>query len=271
MPVLESRGLVARCRAGDDDAWRELVERHARYVHAIAVRAYGLQPADAEDVFQETFARAYEHLDRLRDDDAIGAWIGQVSRRLALARVRARARESPAGTDGLPERAEPDRRLERLDEALTVHAAMDALAGPCREVLDRFSPATRAPRRSAWRWGYRPGRWPAASRAASGGCARNSWEETRRLRALDGMDSGTVPSETELAELISELPPAPAGWVRAAVELPRLRRELDRLAALCMADADVRAHTLADLERALRDAGLRATPVAVRLARERLQ
>jgi len=57
------------------------------------------------------------------------------------------------------------------------------------------------------------------------------------------MDSGTVPSETELAELISELPPAPAGWVRAAVELPRLRRELDRLAALCMADADVRAHT----------------------------
>jgi len=50
-----------------------------------------------------------------------------------------------------------------------------------------------------------------------------------------------------------------------------LRRELDRLAALCMADADVRAHTLADLERALRDAGLRATPVAVRLARERLQ
>ena len=85
------------------------------------------------------------------------------------------------------------------------------------------------------------------------------------------MDSGTVPSETELAELISELPPAPAGWVRAAVELPRLRRELERLATRCMADADVRAHTLADLERALRDAGLRATPVAVRLARERLQ
>ena len=85
------------------------------------------------------------------------------------------------------------------------------------------------------------------------------------------MDPSTAPSESELAELISELPPAPAAWLRAAVELPRLRRELDRLAALCAADAKVRAHTLADLESALGDAGLRATPVAVRLARERLQ
>ena len=85
------------------------------------------------------------------------------------------------------------------------------------------------------------------------------------------MDPDAAPTETELAELISELPPAPADWVRAAVELPRLRRELDRLAALCAADAELRAHTLADLESALRDAGLEATPVAVRLARERLQ
>jgi len=85
------------------------------------------------------------------------------------------------------------------------------------------------------------------------------------------MDPGTAPSETELAELISELPPAPAGWVRAAVELPGLRRELDRLAALCAADAELRARTLADLERTLGDAGLSATPAVVRLARERLQ
>jgi len=85
------------------------------------------------------------------------------------------------------------------------------------------------------------------------------------------MDPGGAPTETELAELIFELPPAPADWVRAAVELPRLRRELDRLGALCAADAELRAQTLADLESALRDAGLSATPVAVRLARERLQ
>ena len=85
------------------------------------------------------------------------------------------------------------------------------------------------------------------------------------------MEHDAAPTETELAELISELPPAPADRLRAAVEPPRLRRELDRLAALCAADAQVRAHTLADLERALREVGLSPTPAAVRLAQARLQ
>ena len=84
------------------------------------------------------------------------------------------------------------------------------------------------------------------------------------------MEHDTTPTETELAELISELPPAPADWLRAAVELPRLRRELDRLADLCAADAQFRAHTLADLQSALREAGVTPTPAAMRLARERL-
>jgi RNA polymerase sigma-70 factor, ECF subfamily len=131
-------GLVARCRAGDDDAWRELVEGHAGYVHAIAVRGYRLQPADAEDVFQETFARAYEQLDRLRGDDAIAAWIGQVARRLALACLRSRARDAPAADENVSEGGELDARLERLDDAASVHAAMAALPGDCREILDRF-------------------------------------------------------------------------------------------------------------------------------------
>jgi hypothetical protein len=84
------------------------------------------------------------------------------------------------------------------------------------------------------------------------------------------MERETDLSEAELAELISELPPAPADWVQAAVELPRLRRELDRLAALCASDAQVRAQTLADLEAALRSVGVTPTPAAVRLAQERL-
>ena len=60
--------LVARCRTGDDDAWGLLVERFARYVHAILTRAFTLPTHAAEDAFQEVFARAYEQLDRLRDD-----------------------------------------------------------------------------------------------------------------------------------------------------------------------------------------------------------
>ena len=66
MHVVESDAqLVARCREGDDDAWRELVERFSRYVYAIAVQAFRLPQSDAEDVFQEVFARAYENLPKL--------------------------------------------------------------------------------------------------------------------------------------------------------------------------------------------------------------
>ena len=68
---LSDAQLVGRCRNGDAAARNELVERFSRYVYAIAVRAYRLPEHDAEDVFQEVFARAYERLGSLRDDDAI--------------------------------------------------------------------------------------------------------------------------------------------------------------------------------------------------------
>ncbi|HEX2482768.1 MAG TPA: hypothetical protein VHQ69_12880, partial [Methylomirabilota bacterium] len=54
--------LVARCRTGDHDAWRELVDRFSRYVYAIAIQGFKMSEHDAEDVFQEVFTRAYEHL-----------------------------------------------------------------------------------------------------------------------------------------------------------------------------------------------------------------
>ena len=84
--------LVARCRAGDERAWAELVERFSRYVYAIATQGFRLSEADAEDVFQEAFARTYEHLDRLRDDAAIRPWLGQLTRRLCVDRLRQTAR-----------------------------------------------------------------------------------------------------------------------------------------------------------------------------------
>jgi RNA polymerase sigma factor (sigma-70 family) len=128
--------LVSRCRTGDHEAWRQLVERFARYVYAIAAQAYRLQPADAEDVFQEVFARTYEHLDRIRDDAAIRAWIGQLARRLCVDRLRVTIREE--STDAELEAPGADETLARLDEALTVHDAMLGLPEFCREVLDRF-------------------------------------------------------------------------------------------------------------------------------------
>jgi RNA polymerase sigma-70 factor (ECF subfamily) len=127
--------LVARCREGDDDAWRELVERFSRYVYAIAVQGFRLSSTDAEDVFQEVFARTYEHLDKLRDDSAIRPWLAQLTRRLCLDHLRAGARMHPGE---LPETAEVDDTIAQLDEALAVHDALAILPDNCREILDRF-------------------------------------------------------------------------------------------------------------------------------------
>jgi RNA polymerase sigma-70 factor (ECF subfamily) len=129
--------LVARCRAGDDEAWRELVARFSRYVYAITTQAFRLSAHDAEDVFQEVFARAYERLDRLRDDGALRPWLAQMTRNLCVDRLREGTRESPGIEDDLAPR-DLDERMSMLDDALSVHAALAELPENCREILDRF-------------------------------------------------------------------------------------------------------------------------------------
>jgi RNA polymerase sigma factor (sigma-70 family) len=127
--------LVERCRAGDPAAWNELVERFSRYVYAIAVRAYRLSDHDAEDVFQEVFAKTFERLDSLREDSAIRPWIAQLTRNACVDRLRAGAREQPSEE---PRAEELDGAIEQLDEALDVHEGLQALSPNCREILDRF-------------------------------------------------------------------------------------------------------------------------------------
>jgi RNA polymerase sigma factor (sigma-70 family) len=127
--------LVARCRLGDHTAWNELVERFSRYVYAISVQAFKLPDHDAEDVFQEVFTRAYEHLDKLRDDEAIRPWLAQLTRRLCIDRLRAGAQEQP---EDVVEPADADDTVARLDEALAVHEALAILPDNCQDILDRF-------------------------------------------------------------------------------------------------------------------------------------
>jgi RNA polymerase sigma-70 factor (ECF subfamily) len=128
--------LVARCRAGDDAAWAELVEGYSRYVYAIAVQGFRLSAHDAEDVFQDTFARIYDRLDSLRDDEAFRPWLAQLTRRLCLDRLRENGRTQPFDEITRPDDAADA--LERLDEALAVRDALGELSENCREILDRF-------------------------------------------------------------------------------------------------------------------------------------
>jgi RNA polymerase sigma factor (sigma-70 family) len=135
--ALSDRDLVARCRAGDQRAWAELVERFSRYVYAICVQGFRLRDTDAEDVFQEVFARVYENLDKLRDDAAVRPWLAQLTRRLCIDRLRATARERPVSDEELAVHGS-DETLALLDESLTVHEALAQSPEHCREVLDRF-------------------------------------------------------------------------------------------------------------------------------------
>jgi RNA polymerase sigma-70 factor (ECF subfamily) len=122
---------------GDDDAWRELVDRFSRYVYAIAVQGFRLSQQDAEDVFQDVFARVYERLGSLRDDDAVRPWIAQLTRRVCIDRLRAGSRESDADLADLPEQPAEDA-LTALEEAFDVHEAMAELPQNCQQILDRF-------------------------------------------------------------------------------------------------------------------------------------
>ena len=151
--------LVALCREGGDAAWEELVNRFDRYVYAIAKRAFRLPAADVEDVFQEVFARTYEHLETIRDDAAIRPWIGQLTRRLCVDKWRAMARETPSEA---VDSGQPDAALARIEQALDVRRAREplleglailgrlvglvlavrralaTLPAHCQEILDRF-------------------------------------------------------------------------------------------------------------------------------------
>jgi RNA polymerase sigma factor (sigma-70 family) len=127
--------LVARCRAGDDAAWATLVDRFARYVYAICIQGFRLAQHDAEDVFQDVFAKAYEGLPKLRDDGAIRPWLAQLTRRLCIDRLRGGSRET------VVEEVEPEGvedMLTVLDDALTVREALRRIGEPCADILDRF-------------------------------------------------------------------------------------------------------------------------------------
>jgi RNA polymerase sigma-70 factor (ECF subfamily) len=133
--TLTDAQLVQRCREGDPEAWNLLVERFSRYVYAICVQGFRLREQDAEDVFQEVFARVYSRLDTLRDDAAVRPWIAQLTRRLCIDTLAARLREQPEEDVVSPGQ---ERTLDEIEEAFDVRDAVAELPSSCQEVLDRF-------------------------------------------------------------------------------------------------------------------------------------
>ena len=77
-------------------------------------------------------------------------------------------------------------------------------------------------------------------------------------------------TEERLAVLLRLLRPAPAGWVRAAQELPAARLAFDEIVARAEADAEFRARLAADVETALAAAGYEPDAALVEAVRAHL-
>jgi RNA polymerase sigma-70 factor, ECF subfamily len=88
----DEKDLVARCRKGNDDAWRELVDRFGPKVYAIAYH-FTLKREDAEELSQEIFLKLFENLHRYDGGFPLIAWVLSVSRNLCIDRYRRRKRE----------------------------------------------------------------------------------------------------------------------------------------------------------------------------------
>ena len=133
--------LVAKLRSGDHGGFELLMRRHNRRVYR-AARVILKRDDEAEDVMQDAYVRAYEHLADFRGDASFGTWVARIAVHEALARVRREQRFRPPAspieeaTDVLPE---PDRNPEQLvnDQELrsVLEKAIDALPDDFRSVF----------------------------------------------------------------------------------------------------------------------------------------
>ncbi|SRR5579871_3213213 len=106
-----SAGLLERAKAGDLDAFDQLMRLHERQVLGTAFRLLG-KLEDAQDAAQETFLRLYRSLNRLPDIQEIRSWLYRVTVNVCndmLRQRRRRAWEPLSGPD--PASGHPDPEL----------------------------------------------------------------------------------------------------------------------------------------------------------------
>jgi len=81
--------LVTRARAGDQSAFSELVNRYERKIYRLA-KHITQNDEDAEDVLQETFLKAYEHLNGFQGNSKFYTWVVRIAVNEALMKLRKR-------------------------------------------------------------------------------------------------------------------------------------------------------------------------------------
>jgi RNA polymerase sigma-70 factor, ECF subfamily len=85
----DESSLVAQAKAGDQNAFAELVTHYERKIYRLA-KNITRNDEDAEDVLQDAFFKAYEHLDSFKGDSKFYTWIVRIAVNEALMRLRKR-------------------------------------------------------------------------------------------------------------------------------------------------------------------------------------
>src|SRR6201996_1425597 len=103
---METSDLIARARAGDDNAFRELVEVHS---HELQVHCYRILGSlqDAEDALQETLVSAWRNLGDFGERASLRTWLYKIATNRCLSMLRADSRR-PRIASPLPQAALPE-------------------------------------------------------------------------------------------------------------------------------------------------------------------
>jgi len=124
--------LIRAVFAGDKAAYEKLYDRYAPLVRAVCYDTTG-NLADAQDLAQDVFMRAYEKLDRLRDPERFGKWLVGIARlrcrewrrqRLRSQNKSVRLNDAQAVAPDPPD----DNRIELLREMITTLPEKERLA-----------------------------------------------------------------------------------------------------------------------------------------------
>lgn len=139
--------FVAQARQGDNRAFAELVKRYEAKIFRLA-QHITQNREDAEDVLQETFLRAYEHLDQFQGNSKFYTWIVRIAVNQALMKLRRRRTDKSVSLDESIDTGEdtvtreiaawdedPEQRFSREELGEILDSAIQTLAPTYRSVF----------------------------------------------------------------------------------------------------------------------------------------
>ncbi len=94
----DEAAIVAQARTGDAKAFNELLQRYERKIFRLALHITQNRE-DAEDVLQETFLKAYQHLDQFQGQSKFYTWIVRIAVNQALMKLRKRKSDRSVSLD----------------------------------------------------------------------------------------------------------------------------------------------------------------------------